>query len=110
MFVIGLMIMRILTGMLAFCDKVIADGDVERIRKQLKMTKIEKMFYDEKMEAVNNATERTAHDTAEYIETNLLRDGLSPEMISRNIGLDIAVVEELLRNLIREQSKEAMPV
>ncbi len=66
------------------------------------MTKIEKIFYDEKMEALNKKTETIA--------TNLLRDGLSPEMISRNTGLDIAVVEELSRNLNKEQSKEAMPV
>ena len=89
-------------GLVAFTDKIIEPKESEEIRRRLKMTKIEKIFYDEKMEALNRKTETIA--------TNLLRDGLSPEMISRNTGLDLAVVEELSRNLNKEQSKEAMPV
>ena len=98
--------MQILSGMLAFGDKVIAKEDVEKIRRELKMTKWEQLLYDETMEAVNKATNEQAYNIA----SNLLKEGLSPEMISRNTGLDISVVEELSRNLDKEKEKEAMPV
>ena len=96
--------MQILSGMLAFGDKVIAKEDVEKIRREIKMTKWEQLLYDETMEAVNKATNEQAYNIA----SNLLKEGLSPEMISRNTGLDISVVEELSRNLDKE--KEAMSV
>ncbi len=98
--------MKLLTGMLAFCDKVIADEDVERIRREIKMTKWERLLYNETLEAVNKAT----NDKTYTIATNMLSDGMSPDKVSNYTGLDIAVVEELSRNLNKEQSKEAMPV
>jgi len=98
--------MQILSGMLAFGDKVIAKEDVEKIRREIKMTKWEQLLYDETMEAVNKATNEQAYNIA----SNLLKEGLSPEMISRNTGLDISVVEELSRNLDKEKEKEAMSV
>ena len=70
------------------------------------MTKIEKMFYDEKMEAVNKATNEKAYTIA----INFLIDGLSPEMVSRNTGLDLAVVEELSKKISKERSQEPIPV
>lgn len=57
------------------------------------MTKIEKMFYDEKIEAIKN------------IAVNLLKDGQSPESVSKNTGLDITVVMELA-----EKIKESVSV
>lgn len=51
------------------------------------MTKIEKMFYDEKIEAIKN------------IAVNFLKDGQSPESVSKNTGLDITVVMELAEKI-----------
>jgi len=51
------------------------------------MTKIEKMFYDEKIEAIKT------------IASNLLKDGQSPESVSKNTGLDITVVMELAEKI-----------
>jgi len=89
-------------GLLAFTDKVIEAKDQEEIRRRLSMTKIEKIFYDEKIEAVN--------EKAYTIACNFLKEGLSIDMVSRNTGLDISVVEELSKNLDKEQEKEAMSV
>ena len=94
--------MQILSGMLAFGDKVIATEDVERIRREIKMTKWEKLLYDEKMEAIN---EKVCD-----IATSLLKEGLEPEMISRNTGLDISVVEEISQKIDRKNAKDAVSV
>ncbi len=51
------------------------------------MTKIEKMFYDERIEAIKT------------IGSNLLKDGQSPESVSKNTGLDITVVMELAEKI-----------
>lgn len=89
-------------GLLAFTDKVIDAKDQEEIRRRLSMTKIEKMFYDEKMEALSENTEKIA--------ANLLKDGLSTEMVSRNTGLDLSAVEELAEKIAKEKMQEPMSV
>ncbi len=74
-------------GLIAFTDKVIKAKELEEIRRRMSMTKIEKMFYDEKIEAIKT------------IASNLLRDGQSPESVSKNTGLDITVVMELAEKI-----------
>ncbi len=56
---------------------------------------------------VNKATSQQA----ERIATNLLCDGLSKEAVSRNTGLDIAVVEDIAKRISAERtSKDAVTV
>ena len=55
------------------------------------MTKFDKLIYDEKMEAINENSERIAK--------NFLNNGFSVEDVSINTGLDRNVVEELARNI-----------
>ena len=74
-------------GLIAFTDKVIKAKELEEIRRRMSMTKIEKMFYDEKIEAIKT------------IASNLLKDGQSPESVSKNTGLDITVVMELAEKI-----------
>ena len=74
-------------GLIAFTDKVIKAKELEEIRRRMSMTKIEKMFYDEKIEAIKN------------IAVNFLKDGQSPESVSKNTGLDISVVKELAEKI-----------
>lgn len=74
-------------GLIAFTDKVIKAKELEEIRRRMSMTKIEKMFYDEKIEAIKN------------IAINFLKDGQSPESVSKNTGLDITVVMELAEKI-----------
>ncbi len=94
---------QILTGMMAFCDKVISEEDVEEIRRIIMMSKWDRLIYNEKMEAVN---EKTCE-----IAKNLLNDGLSAEVVSRNTGLDMSVVESIANKISAEKSnKDAVPV
>lgn len=89
---------QILTGMMAFCDKVIDEDDIERIRRAIKMTKWDRLIYNEKMDAIN--------ESKEEIAINLLQDGMSVDRVSRNTGLDIAVVEELVGKINANQNNK----
>ena len=89
-------------GLIAFTDKVIEADTLEEIRRKLTMTKIEKMFYDEKMGAVNEAMT----ESAEAIAANLIRDGADVDFVSRNTGLDLSVVEGIADRIARENNKE----
>ena len=93
---------HLLSGVLAFSDKFIADEDVERIRREIKMTKWERLLYNETMEAVN--------EKAYSIASNLLKDGQPKEKVCDYTGLELDVVEELADNIAKEKTKEAMPV
>ena len=99
--------LRLYGGLIAFTDKCIDIRDKEEVKRRLSMTTIEKMYYDEKIEAVNKATSQQA----ERIATNLLCDGLSKEAVSRNTGLDIATVEGIAKRISAEKtSKDAVTV
>lgn len=93
---------HLLSGVLAFSDKFIADEDVERIRREIKMTKWERLLYNETMEAVN--------EKAYSIASNLLKDGQPKEKVCDYTGLELDVVEELADNIAKEKTKEAMSV
>ena len=71
------------------------------------MTKFEQILYKEKMEAVNEAVNRAVDENAENIAENLLRDGLDIEFVSRNTGLDLAVVEAIAQRIANEQTANA---
>ena len=93
---------HLLSGVLAFSDKFIADEDVERIRREIKMTKWERLLYNETMEAVN--------EKAYSIATNLLKDGQPKEKVCEYTGLELDVVDELADNIAKEKARDAMPV
>ncbi len=92
---------KILSGMIAFCDKVITTEDAEEIWRIIKMTKFDQIIYNEKMEAINKAEEAIA--------LNFLNDGTPIEVVSRNTGLDIETVKELARKAGNAKEMEADP-
>lgn len=71
------------------------------------MTKFDKLIYDEMMEAVNKATDEKTVSIAK----NLLNDGISAEVVSRNTGLELSVVKELDKSIkCGKTEKNAVPV
>ncbi len=106
---------QVLSGLVAFCDKVLSQEDVEEIREIIKMTKFDRLIYEEKMEAVNakakevteevtekvteEVTEKVSKEVAETIAANLLTNGLSVDFVSKNTKLDITVVEKIAEGL-----------
>ncbi len=74
---------QVISGLVAFCDKVLSQVDVEEIRRIIKMTKFERLINKEIMEAVNAKAEEVTKEVAETIATNLLTDGFSTDDVSR---------------------------
>ena len=105
----------ILSGMSAFCDKIISDEDADRIKEAITMTKVDWLFYEEKMEAVREAVSEAVKETEEKTrreereraeeEKNraaleLLRSGDAVEKVARCLMLPIEKVMELKGRLI----------
>ena len=77
-----------LKGLVTFTDKIIRDEDVEEVRRCIMMTKVENLIYDEAKEEVS-----------ERIAENLLKDGDSVEHVSKNTGLSLDKVNEILERI-----------
>lgn len=86
----------LLSNMLVFTDKVIDNEDSNEMRKWLMMTKVERIIYEEKMQAVREAwkeareeaqkeakteTERAVKNTLTEVAASLLKNGVSAELI-----------------------------
>ncbi len=78
---------QILTGMIAFTDKIISQEDAEEIRRILNMTKVGRLIYEEQ--------ERAIHEDREKIAENLINKNYPIEDISSATGLELSVVEKL---------------
>ncbi len=86
----------VLTGIYVFADKVITDEDAERIRRIMKMTKVEQIYTRERIAAVNEAVEeeqRKHEAEREEIALRLLRTGDSVEKIALCLNMSIARVK-----------------
>lgn len=93
---------QILSGMIAFTDKIISQKDAEEIRRILNMTKVGRIIYEEQLAAINNEVRRIAE--------NLLSDGASNEYVNRITGLEMSVVEELAKKVAEQRASLATTV
>ena len=96
---------QILSGIIAFSDKIFSNEEAEEIRRWMNMTKVGRIIYEEQVAAVNSAIANNSRDIA----SNLIADGFALEAVSRNTGLDMSVVEELAQK-VAEQKTEAATV
>ena len=97
----------VLKMLLAFTDKFIKDEDARKIQEVIKMTKVERLFEEEKQQAVNEAVEKavekaveentktTEANTSKRIALNLLSGGISEDKVASCTGLSLEVVREL---------------
>ena len=93
---------KILSGLIAFSDKVINWEDMEEIRRMIHMTKFDQIINEEIRDGVIKEARRIAE--------NLLMDGASLESVSRNTGLDMSVVEELSKKISEKRETTAVTV
>ena len=95
-----------LTGIYTFTDKIIREEDASRIRRKIKMTKVEQIYTNERIAAVKAAEKRTekrvekkakeeALKDKEESAIAFLKDGVSPEKVAKNLKLPKKRVEEL---------------
>lgn len=93
----------LLSGILVFTDKVITDETAKRIKEWISMTKVARLFEEEKIEAVNAAIERErqqARQQALDSAKELFKEGLSPEKIVKCLKLlSLEDVKELQKNM-----------
>lgn len=81
----------ILKMLLAFTDKFIGEEDARKIKEVIKMTKVERLYEEEKQEAVKKAVD----ENTGRIAINMLRGGDSEEKVSSCTGLSPEVVKQL---------------
>lgn len=84
----------VLSGILVFSDKVIDEESAKNVREWISMTKVGRLFAEEKEKAVEEATQKTARD----LVINLLKDGMSEEKIA-------TLIPQVSLNDIREIAK-----
>ena len=89
--------LQVIAGILTATDKFIDEEYAKKVREWLKMTKIGRIFEEEKQEAVKDAITRTEREKTIEIAKSLL-DLLSPEVIAKKTGLDVEEVEKLKRS------------
>ena len=116
---------KIYAGILVFCDKFINPKESEKVRRYLRMTKVEQIFLREQEEAVKKAVDENtvkvtrevtkqvteqvteqvtakvtievSESTAKRIAKNLLDSGMTKEDVSSPTGLDMNKINSLLK-------------
>ena len=86
-----------------FSDKFITDEDAERVKEELNMTKVDRLYAEEKRKAVEETTrtvtEKVTNNVSTHIAENMLIDGDPIEKVSKNTGLSLATVKNLLKSI-----------
>ncbi|MCL2399638.1 MAG: hypothetical protein FWC91_07855 [Defluviitaleaceae bacterium] len=98
----------ILAGLLTATNKFIDQEYSKVIREWLAMTKVARIFEEEKIQAVNEAVNKAVNETqkSERIETaiKLLKLGMPFETIAEVSTLDLETVKQLHTELSKEES------
>ena len=91
-----------LTGIYTFTDKIIRDEDAARIRRKIKMTKVEQIYTNERIAAVKEAEKRTEKKVKEEARKDkeesaiaFLKEGNSVETVAKCLKLPKKRVEAL---------------
>ena len=75
----------LLSNILVFTDKVISKEDSNMMKEWMQMTKVERLFYEEKVQAVKDAKKaakkEAKKETREEIAKSMLEDGVSIDKI-----------------------------
>ena len=102
----------VLKYLLVFADKVISQDHAEAIRRRIGMlTKVEQIIENEKIQAVNEAVERTKKEIREeerkrsrkqilQIAERMIRTGMSSQTASECTGLPLEDVQKLAGSLV----------
>lgn len=92
----------LLAGMLVFSDKVVDTEDSKRIQEWIMMTKVAKLFEEEKIEYGRLASEKAARESEERLIKRMLEHHYS---IKEIMDIVISLTEEDVRKLSEEINK-----
>lgn len=88
--------MFVLSGVLVTTDKFIDEKYADNIRRYLSMTKVARLYEEEKQEAVNLARK----DERVQIAENLIKADADILMIMQGTGLTREQIEEIRNNML----------
>ena len=114
--------MFVLSGVITFADKIIEPDFARRVEEWIKMTKVGRLFEEEKLQAmadVRQSMEKTIaekdmalavaekekaiaiaekqHEALKLASVRLLLKGSSPKEVSKTTGLPLKEIEEFLK-------------
>ena len=89
----------VLKMILVFSDKFITNEDTKKIKEVLTMTKLDRLYAEEKRQAIDKAVADTTESITTRIAKNFLKSGDSVEKVSANTGLPISQVLQLSKSL-----------
>ena len=82
-----------------FADKYITEGDSNRIREVLTMTKVDRILEEEKRQAIDKAVADTTESITTQIARKLLKKGNSVEDVADTTELPVSQVLQLSQSL-----------
>lgn len=82
-------------GIVTFADKIISAEYSDQLKEWIRMTKVGRLFEEEKIEAVKKATEQVTEQLTRELAQKMKKNGASIELIVNTTGLDERVVREL---------------
>lgn len=85
----------VLSGVLVTTDKFIDEKYADNIRRFLRMTKVARLYEEEKIEAINKRTIQIAE--------NLIKAGADTLMIMKGTGLTREQIEEIRNNMLTKK-------
>lgn len=88
----------LIAGILTATDKFIEKDYAKKVREWLTMTKVDKIYQEEKEQAIEEAKEEVRRKEKLELAKNLM-DVLSVEMIAKKTGLSIEEVEKLKESM-----------
>ena len=91
--------LALIAGILTATDKFIEKNYAKKVREWLTMTKVDKIYQEEKEKAIEEAKEEVRKKEKIDLAKNLM-DVLSVEMIAKKTGLSIEEVEKLKQDNI----------
>ena len=86
----------LLSGILVFTDKVIDEETAKRIKEWISMTKVARLFEEEKQEALKNALQAKDRNTVE----KLLKKGVDMDFIMDVTGLTKEEIKKIEKDLL----------
>ena len=90
----------VLSGVLVATDKFIDEKYADNIRRYLSMTKVARLYEEEKLEAVNLARKDERRETRLEMIENLIKAGADTLMLMEATGLTREELEEIKNNML----------
>ena len=90
----------VLSGVLVTTDKFIDEKYADNIRRFLSMTKVARLYEEEKLEAVNLARKDERRETRLEMIENLIKAGADTLMLMEATGLTREELEEIKNNML----------